>query len=100
MKKTLLLCSLILATFGLSGCVSHHLNGGYTTDIQSIDFARTRFKMGSACANYLFGVIPLGGEDRFIQAVQNGRISRVQFTEDRTENYLILGRKCIDVYGQ
>ena len=99
MKKNVLFAALVMATLGLTGCVSHHFNGGYTTDIQSIDFAHTRFRLGSACRNYVLG-IPFGGEDRFIQAVQNGRISKVQFTEDRVENYLIFGRKCIDVYGQ
>ncbi len=100
MKKSVLGAVLLSAMLGLTGCVSHHMNGGFTTDIQTVDFAHTRFRMGSACANYLFGVIPLWGEDRFIQAVQNGRISKVQFTEDRVENYIIFGRKCIDVYGQ
>ena len=81
------------------------LNTGHIADIQSIDFANTRFRRGSACAHYLFpndwfGGIPLGGEDRFLSAVQNGRISRVAFTEKRSTNFVIFGQKCIDVYGQ
>ena len=104
MKIGFLLSLLALSMVGLSGCISHQLDVGHVADVQAIDFANTRFKKGTSCANYLFpgllGGIPLGGEDRFLNAVQNGRISRVKFTERRRTSFIIFGQQCIDVYGQ
>ena len=104
MKKALLVGLACLSLVTLSGCVSHQLDVAHTADIQSIDFANTRFRKGTACSTYLFpgllGGIPLGGEDRFLNAVQNGRISKVKFTERRTTSFIFFGQQCIDVYGQ
>ncbi len=103
MKKTFLLTAICLAMFGLSGCVRHELSLAHTTDISTVDFGATRFKKGTSCANYLFpfifGGLPLGGEDRFLDAVQDGRISRVKFAENRETSYIVFGQRCIDVYG-
>lgn len=106
MKKLLFV---LLACAALTGCISHEFNGGELKSVSDVHFQRTNFKKGRACGNYLFpGIIPfigfvgipLGGEDRVLTAIQKGRIDTVKFAENTTENYIIFGRKCIDVYGQ
>ena len=102
--KKLLLGLVCASMIGLSGCVSYEQDVHHTTDISNVNFATTRFKRGTACSNYLFPWffrgIPLGGDARLLKAVQNGRISKVSFTENRNTNFIIFGQRCIDVYGQ
>ena len=110
MKKTFLLTAVCLAMIGLSGCTTRELINGELISFSEIDFAKTRFKKGRACANYLFPTkLPftdgwvgfhLGGEARVLDAISDARINKVLFMESVMENYIILGRECIDVYGQ
>lgn len=110
MKKTLLLGLLCASIIGLNGCVSRTFEAGELMSLSDVRFAQTRFKRGRSCSNYLFPMkipfvegwvgIPLGGEARTLSAIQNGRINKVQFMEHTSEWYFILGKECIDIYGE
>ena len=106
----LLFVGLLAASLGLSGCVSHEFHGGELMSSSDVRFETTRFKKGRACENVLFRVrvpfvegyagIPLGGEARVLQAVKNGHINKLEFLEKTSEYYIILGKTCIDAYGE
>lgn len=109
MKKLLCFC-LLAAAVGLSGCTSHKFHSGEMMNVSDVRFETTRFKKGRACENTLFPIrapfvdgwfgIPLGGEARVLQAIKNGHLNKLEFMEETSEYYFILGKTCIDAYGE
>ena len=108
--KKLLVLGLLAGMLGLSACTSHKFQGGEFMSVSDVRFETTRFKKGRACENTLLPVklpwadgyfgIPLGGEARVLQAIRNGHINKLEFMEETTEYYVLVGRVCMDAYGE
>ena len=106
----LLLAGLLATSLGLSGCISHTFHGGELMPASDVRFETTHFRKGRACENTLFPIrlpwvdgwfgIPLGGEARILQAIKNGHINKLEFMEETSEYYILIGKTCIDAYGE
>ena len=108
--KKLMAVALLAGMVTLGGCVSHKFQGGEFMPVSDVRFETTHFKKGRACENTLFPIklpwadgyfgIPLGGEARVLQAIRNGHINKLEYMEETTEYYFLIGRVCMDAYGE
>ena len=97
MKKLFLL---LAATVALSGCTVWSPVSN-VTDLSKVDFTNSyEFKEGLDCSYSLFGLIPVTEGARFIEAVQDGDISKVFYAEHDFQHFILFGRHCVHVYGK
>lgn len=90
----------LAATAALSGCAVWTPVSN-TTDLSKVDFTNSyEFKEGRDCSYALFGLVPLTDGARFIEAVQDGDLSKVIYVEHDYQFYGVYGRHCIHVYGE
>ncbi len=84
----------------LSGC-AYVTPVSNTTDLSKVDFSNSyEFKQGADCSYSLLGLLPVTPGARFIEAVQDANLTKVNFVESGYEYYLLFGRHCIRVYGE
>lgn len=82
----------------LTGCAATVSPVGNHTDIQEVDFSKN-MKTGKACSNYILGLIGPFGDASVVEAAKSSNISHVAFVDYHSAWYLILSRRCVQVYG-
>lgn len=103
MKKLLpvvLFAFAVLAT----GCTFNTSNGGYTTELTTGNFKNVAsLKKGTACRRLLFNILPIpfveGETDSVVDAIKEGKISKVVAVDQEHINYVVIGKRCTYVYG-
>jgi len=97
MKKLL---AVLLGALFLSGCIQQISPSVNTTDLTTVDFAKsTSWKEGKAC-RMQFLIFPAFGLASAKLAAESVDLKKVKLVEQNFEDYIILKRQCVMVYGE
>lgn len=99
MKKTLLLISSILllassCTIKYTPVSSAMIN---VTDYEIGDL--NKLKTGESCATYILGLHPVDASTSVIDAMKNGKITKIKMIDSSFSNYFFVHKVCTIVHG-
>ena len=84
----------------LTGCTYKGSVGVSNVDISKTDISKLDgLKTGEACQRWIF-FLPIANDATAKQAAKNGGISKIEYQEYSSTNYLIGGSFCVKVYGK
>ena len=85
----------------MSGCMAKYSPVSNTVEVSDTDFSSIdTMLVGESCQSYLFSVLAIGGSASMIDAIANSGISYVRAVDYRAKNFIVLGQRCVVVYGE
>jgi len=101
MNKTLKYAvSGMAAAFLLTGCTYKTSAGVSNVDLSNTNMSKVdTLKSGESCQSW-FLIFPTGFNTTAKEAAKNGGISKIEYQEMSSTNYLIGGSVCLTVYGK
>ncbi len=97
--RRILVVSLLIVSFALSGCISNVTPIGNHADIQKVDFS-SNFKTGESCGWVLLFFFGPFGDVSVVKAAQSAGIRKAEVIDYKIENYILAQKTCALVYGK
>ena len=98
MKKAILLLPFV---FLLSSCGVKYTPAVNTTDITQIDFQKDLERSEKNCAYRILGYLPLiGSSYSAIEVAKEAGFRKVSAVDYQSDNFVILKRTCVVIYGK